>query len=1207
MLHGVSTQNTPRPEYEEELHCALAEGVVSREQVESLREEAVRLRRSPLDLLLERGQLSPDTLVSLRGRATPFEAPSTQRPGAPPPSSASLEPAFPLPGWERYQAVRFLGQGGMGQVFLAYDPRLRRNVALKFVRDGDPQLAQRFLSEARAQARVRHERVCELYEVGEIHGRAFIAMRYVEGRHLGQLARELTLEQKLSVLRDVAEGVHAAHHAGLIHRDLKPSNILVERLEDGSLKPYVMDFGLARSWHEEHTASGDVLGTPHYMAPEQARGEVGRLDRRVDVYSLGATLHHILTGAPPFAGNNALDLLTRIQTEEPPPLRRSHPDLPVDVEAIVLKCLEKERSARYDSARALSEDLERYLSGEPVLARRAGPGYRLRKKLRKHRLLVGLGTTALVGLGLALGQAALTRHQVASRERLARLFTERVERLEAQARYSALAPLHDTRPDRLALREGMRALEGDIRQAGGDAQAPGHYALGRALLALGDAQGALERLEAAWREGYQEPRVAYALALALGQLYQEQLLEVEWMRNPEQREARRRELEQRYRDPALTWLRRSEGTEAPSPHYGAALLAFHEGDHERALGELDALGTPTPWFHEVPLLRGDILQARAWKRRNAGDRTGALADLEAARAAYTSAAAIGESDPAVYTALGRLHLGSLLLEFFGPGEIQAPYERGLEAVTRALTAAPDHFQAQLLRARFHRRMAEYRLQQGGGEVLPLVEQALGEARAALALSPGNPRARMEIARDFRLWARHRQEHGEDPGEPLREAFQALESVAEKDRDYVFHTERGYLLKIWADSEDQRGGDSLGHRGQAIDAYRAAIALDPKPLDAWLNLGTMYFNRATNPRAPDADGDLEQARETFERARRIDAGHYVPYYYGAQVHEWRARRRFNRGGEPDSELEQALALYRQGSAINGKLPAFHNALGGALLWKAELAWDAGREAEPLLDEAQAAFERARAAAPQQGYAYNNLGEVHAWRALFQYRRGEDPTPSAQAALEAYAQAIERMPKQAQFQVNPAKVYHTLALRALKQGGDPSPELKRASEALRQALELNPGMGYALRYQGEVEAVRARWLASRGQARGTDFERAANSFQRALEADPEWQEYRLAAALLRGEWAEWLTHGGAGGDPVPVLREGLRQVEQTLTARPTWATARAARARLLLALAETPTASPAERDAWRNEARKDLAQALAHNPHLSVEYGPLLSSR
>ncbi len=1134
---------------------------------------------------------------------SPIQEPPTQQPGGSSSPSGSSEPAFPLPNWERYQPVRFLGQGGMGQVFLAYDPRLRRNVALKFVRDGAPELAQRFLSEARAQARVHHERVCEMYEVGEVQGRAYIAMQFVEGQSLGHLAPALTLEQKILLMRDVAEGVHAAHRAGLIHRDLKPSNILVERTEDSGLKPYVMDFGLARDWHSEHTATGAVLGTPHYMAPEQARGEVSRLDRRVDVYSLGATLYQMLTGEPPFSGSNGLEVVSRIQSEEPLPPRAVNPDIPVDVEAICLKCLEKDRSARYDSARALAEDLERFLGGEPVQARAGGALYRLRKKARKHRRVVALASLALVGVLLASGQAVLARREVTLRERLSRRFTEQVERIEAMARYSAMAPLHDTRTDRQALRKRVEALEAEVREGGTRAEGPGHYAVGRALFALGEVEESRLRLEAAWKHGFREARVAYALALALGQLYQGQLLEVESLRNAEQREALRRELERRYRDPALEYLRRAEGAEDISPEYVAALMGFYEGRYEEALTRLESMGAAQPWFYEAPLLRGDILLARAAQRRNQGDRAGALADLEAARKAHAVATDIAESEPAVYYASARLQLTALLLELYGQGEVEPYYQAGLAALSQALAAAPDHYRSRVVESRLHRRMAEHRAQKGG-EVVPLLEQAIASARAAQAFVPEHPQVHMELAAGFRQWARYLQERGQAPDEQLRLAAEALDRLRPQDRDYAYHTERGLLFRVWADSADQRGEDSLAHRGQSIAAYRAAIELDESQMDAWLNLGVSHFKRAMHPRASDAEGDLERAREALERARGIDPGNYVSCFYGGQVHEWRARRRYNRGGEPEPDLGKALELYRQGLAINSRIPQLHNALGGALLWRAELAWEEGGEFSPWLDEAQAAFEQAQVIAPRQAFAYNNLGELYATRALFQHRRGEDPSASARAAQEAYGQALERIPRHTQFLANQAKIHQLLAASALSRGADPNPELTRAHERLREVLELNPRMGYALRYLGETHAVRARWLASQGRARGEDFEEAARAFERALEADPEWQEYRLAAGALHRDWAEWQARNG--GDPTPLLRRGLELAEATLSARPRWAYAQALRASLLMALAETPV-SPAQQQAWRSEAQEWLERALTRNPHLAAEWNGRLSMR
>ncbi|QRK10426.1 protein kinase [Archangium violaceum] len=1206
-----------RPEvYDEELLLAVDEGLLSQEEAVALRAEALRLERSPLELLREQGVLSEDTLFLLReelsregtgrhegtatGGSRPEEA-DTLAPGTPgsaPPSPVTSseeprEPAFPVPDWDRYQPVRFLGQGGMGLVFLAYDPLLRRNVALKFVRGEDPELARRFLAEARAQARVRHERVCEVYEVGEVQGRGFIAMRYVDGQPLGQLADSLTLEQKVLVLRQAAEGVHAAHRAGLIHRDIKPANILVERTEDGGLAPFVMDFGLARDWRDEGTATGAVLGTPHYMAPEQARGEVSRLDRRVDVYALGASLYALLTGQPPFTGANALEVITRIQSDELRPPRALDEDIPSDLEAIVLKCLEKERSARYDSARALVEDLERFLGGEPVLARQ-GLGYRLRKKVRKHRVALSLGTGALLVVTLALGQAVLARHEVAERERLSRRFTERVERIEASARYSALSRLHDTREDRKALRAEMNALEAEVRQAGPRARGPGQYALGRALLSLDDLEGARERLESAWELGYREPRVAWALALVLGNLYRDQLLlEVE-RRSPEQREARRRQLEQRYRDPALAYLRQAEGVDVHAPpSYVKALFAFHEARYEEALAHLDTLGSTQPWFYEAPLLRGDILLARATHRWNQGDSAGAQADLAAGRQAYATAIATAESEPAAHYALGRLELAALVIELYGQGNILPHYHRGLEALSHALAAAPDSYRALMLESGFHRRLAEQRITQSARDVEPLLEKAIAAARAAQELAPPRARVPLQLAVIWRLWARYRQQQGEDPREQLRQSIESFERLRPEERDYAFYANLGVTHRVWADYESEHGGDPFVHLGKAIDAYLAAIQLDERQADAWINLGSAYRQRASRPHAPDVPGDLERARDALERALTLNPTHLVACFQGATVSTQLAYRRRDRGEDPAPDIEKALTLYRKGLAINPKQPQLHNGLGLVLLWQAEQLWEDGGAPEALLSESQQAHEQARSVAPQQAYAYNNLGEVHALRATFQLANGEDPGPSLHTAVESYRKALELLPGDANFWANLARTHGLMATHVLEQGGDPRPELDRAEEAIARARQLHPRLGDAWRYLAEARGVRARWLARRDKAREEDFEEAAEAFQQALELEPRRQEYRLAAGHFHRAWAEWRTHRNA--DPTPLLKRGLEWAEQLLATRSRWARARALRASILLALADT--AAPAEqRRTWRSQAREDLAQALAHNPHL-----------
>ena len=320
--------------------------------------------------------------------------------GTPAPATPGSDPGAvpPAPQSERYEVGALLGSGGMGRVYKAFDRKLKRPVALKFLRGGDAQLETRFLQEAQAQARVEHPSVCRVYEAGRIGELPYIAMQYIDGQTLREAAREMPVARKVAVLRDIALAVHAAHALGLIHRDIKPANILVPA-EPGA-PPSICDFGLARDLAQPGTTQqGALLGTPQYMAPEQARGEHDRIDARSDVYALGATLYEALTGHPPFEGGSNLQTLYKMLHQEPAPPRRWVKELPRDLESVVLKCLEKEPARRYPTARALAEDLQRTLDGAPVLARRASLPDRGLRWVRRNKAL-SAALAALLAAGL---------------------------------------------------------------------------------------------------------------------------------------------------------------------------------------------------------------------------------------------------------------------------------------------------------------------------------------------------------------------------------------------------------------------------------------------------------------------------------------------------------------------------------------------------------------------------------------------------------------------------------------------------------------------------------------------------------------------------------------------------------------------------------------------------------------------------------------
>jgi formylglycine-generating enzyme required for sulfatase activity/predicted Ser/Thr protein kinase len=335
----------------------------------------------------------------------------------------------------RYRIGELLGRGGMSQVFRARDELLGREVALKFIEERDPVSTHRFLREARVQARFEHPNICRIYEVGELEGRSFIAMQLIDGRPLSAL--DMSLEQKVRVLREVAEAVHAAHEGGLVHRDLKPANILVERDDAGAWHPYVMDFGVAREASAgELTLTGQVLGTPMYMAPEQALGQRGVVDRRTDIYALGATLYEVLAHEPVFTGASVAEVLRLVVEQPPVPLRRRQPHVPVDLETIAMTCLRKDPAQRYPTARALADDLGAYLDGKALTAQRLALPGRIAAFARRNRAITAIMLAAIVataGIGVGMRVAAEHEHEAAIEARVSEAGAAVVQAIVAQA------------------------------------------------------------------------------------------------------------------------------------------------------------------------------------------------------------------------------------------------------------------------------------------------------------------------------------------------------------------------------------------------------------------------------------------------------------------------------------------------------------------------------------------------------------------------------------------------------------------------------------------------------------------------------------------------------------------------------------------------------------------------------------------------------
>jgi WD40 repeat protein/tRNA A-37 threonylcarbamoyl transferase component Bud32 len=362
-----------------------------------------------------------------------------------------------------YEILGELGRGGMGVVYKARQTRLKRLVALKMIlagsRAGAGDLA-RFKAEAEAAARLQHANIVAVHEVGEHEGCPFFSLEYVEGgsldRHLA--GTPLAPSEATRLSEALARAMQVAHEANIVHRDLKPANVLLANGE-----PKISDFGLAKNLSEDsgQTRSGAVLGTPSYMAPEQAAGKGKEVGPAADVWALGALLYEMLTARPPFKGANATETLLQVIADDPVPPSRLVPRLPRDLETICLKCLHKEPQKRYSSAAALADDLHRFRNGEPIVARPVGL---LERGLKWARRRPALAALLLVSLIATVGFMVLQERQ--RREAETRSATERRLRDEAETA-SAQLDREKTETARLLDLSRRNAFTAQLRRVAG--------------------------------------------------------------------------------------------------------------------------------------------------------------------------------------------------------------------------------------------------------------------------------------------------------------------------------------------------------------------------------------------------------------------------------------------------------------------------------------------------------------------------------------------------------------------------------------------------------------------------------------------------------------------------------------------------------------------------------------------------------------------
>lgn len=1007
---------------------------------------------------------------------------------------------LPLALHKRYESITLIGRGGMSTVYRATDRQLGREVAIKVLFDsGDTSL--RLLREARSQARLNHENACKVFEAGVEQGKRYIVMQYIPGVPLDELRPRIGLEDKVQIVKCVALALHEAHRLGIVHRDVKPSNILVEHLEDGSYKPYLTDFGIARDIRDvERTATGVIAGTPAFMAPEQARGENRSLDRRTDVYSLGATLYDVLAGRPPFAASTTMGVLQQILSDEAPPVRRADPRVPVDLEAVLIKCLEKEPQRRYESARALSEDLQRFLDGEPVQARRLSLGYALLRKARKHKAGVVLATAALVA---ALTAAALwvhSRRLAIEQATVARELGEDVKEMELFLRNAYGLPLHDIERERDIVRMRLRNIEARMMAAGRVGLGPGHYALGRGLLALQEPEQALLHLNQASALGYRSYELSYATGLTLSELSTKALAAANRLGDPGRKKARLLTIKAEYTGPALSHLRLALGVRLDAPAFVEGLIALHEGRPEEALGKAREAFAKAPWLYEAKKLEGDAYFACGSRFRQdaAFDYDKMMSDFQPAAAAYRSAAEIARSDPSVHEGECELWHQLMNAAVARPQSLRPSFENAKAACTRAIAASSQGSSAHLKLASVYGSFANW-LAAGvlSHENLPaVIREAVAHAEDAMQRNPRDPIAPYAMASAWRAEAVYLQDAGLDDRSSL---------------------------------------------ARAIAGYQQVLGLDPSFLSALHELASTYLLKGLGEYHHGSDPMV-----SFEKALTYDrrAGELDPSFRGPGGTRFTglvamAEYLIEAGRDPGQTVKLIAESLASAKARSPDWPfwGYYHAYSFWLKANYELAANEDPSTSLALGM-QSATEQVKRY-PASPNSYEVLGKLTTTSALYLLKQGKSPELALQAARNAFQHCLEAKPWDLEYNVLRSRV-ELIHLRWLL----PSNKLELAAFPAA-SLPLQPLLDKQLTYptlyqtMAELRELEAGFRLGRGLSTEATVASGLAMTAKALAINPH-----MATALVsRGRLL--LLRARAAGDP-KARREAASEAEASLSA-------------------------------------------------------------
>ncbi len=995
----------------------------------------------------------------------------------------------------------------MGEVWKAWDPGLNRWTALKFIKQESEATLARFRRESILAARLDHPNIARLYEFAIHDGRPFIAMQYIDGVTLRR-SPPGGVREIVRLIRDAARALDHAHSLGIVHRDVKPENLMVSA---GAV--YVMDFGLARSIETASSisASGFAIGTPLYMSPEQAQG-TRQIDGRADVWSLGATLYHLVCGRPPFEGEAMLDVLLAIIGEEPIPPRSIRSELDAGLEAVLLKCLQKRPEDRYASGATLADDLDRWLSGATLSV--AGPRFVVKRPRTLIAVLVAL--VIVGGLGAAIWRT--TAGAATARESLLR----ELRRTAASCLDAALQKRRTgDLPGMAVFAQRTEAICLRVQR-----EAPGlaepHVLLGRIYRAQMRLDEALREQETALALSPGDPVARLEHGLVCVRKY-DALMEAAddaWAASMAIRAGGRpgiagrvpprHQLENRE---AATWRERAlhdlRGLEDP---IAAALVAWLEDQPSAALFEKAAVESPETeeafewrarlarghrrfddairWYTEgidrdqgyLPYRTGRAQAHGDRARRSAAAGADASADFALAIADCDAALRLQADDVDLLRRRARLLVNAAISAASRGADASGLYDRALADFDAALARRPES--PELLRSRASMLGSRARTDQLRGlEAVETYDRAIADATRAIDAD----RAHYEgwytrgVTRLNYAGCLH------DLGRPSTEIWTAC--LADLDETLRL---RADVAEIWyvrgyarGRAEEHRADGVEAHVTLGIADFTEALRLDPTFDDALLQRGDALSTLAAR-----RGGAFDEAERDFQEALRLAPGRDEAWHRAGWFHLQCAGLLSRRGEDPSRHRQAAFDCYEKAVQLN---PGRDENWVGRGRARAALKQD---DALVLADLAKATTIN-----PGRSEGWYYLGvHVSAMGARLQ-NEGSDPGAVYQRALDAFERAVKAQPGNSHGWSARAELHWNWGVFLAARRLDPTRHWLDAISALDRAIGLGSPRRDLHELRGRVRGDLAFFRRETGRECADDWGRAADDFAVTLKASPE----------------------------------------------------------------------------------------------------------